>query len=618
MSTDTPFLFHPQSGDWVSWNNDWLCLSLLMEPLSHTKQLWVRSEPNNEEELHQMEHVGSIGRLEHWRCWLPMDTAVWPFHYCFKILAEGRQWWLDAEGIGAYLPLFERQFRIHIDDSCRPPQWVADQVFYQIFPDRFCNGDPALSVRTDEYSYRGGDSRVYARDWDEPFNPSPRHEAQSEFYGGDLPGIESRLDYLQQLGVTALYLNPIFCSPSNHKYDTTDYYQVDPHLGGNQAFSSLTGELHRRGMKIVLDAVLNHTSSEHPWFGRYRHDGQGAFNNRHSPYRQWYLFDEHNNYYSWKGHDSLPKLDFGNEQVRAMAYAASDSVIRHWLKAPYQIDGWRFDVIHMLGEGRGARNNAKYVRAFRQAMREENPASYMLGEHFSEGSRWLQGEQEDGCMNYYGFAQPVWAFLGGKDIKQQPIRLDANELARWLTQTRARLPFVNQLAQLNLLDSHDTPRILTILDNHAGRLHLALTLQMTYPGTPCIYYGDEIGMTGNADPGCRAPFRWDPAHWNHGIHRWYQQLTGLRQRHAALRRGDVLLLHAEGDALVYARSLDGDHWVVAINRGDEVELELPLWQLGVESGKLSNPIDQSRRLIENGQAQLGLPAGSCSLWHIDH
>ena len=256
-------------------------------------------------------------------------------------------------------------------------------MFYQIFPDRFCNGNPELTVKTDEYLYQGGQRRVIQKPWGAPVSNHEEGTGATEFYGGDLKGISSKLDYLQELGVTALYLNPIFSSPSNHKYDTTHYSQVDSHLGSNAEFADLVSELHRREMKIILDAVFNHTSEEHIWFDKYKAHGNGAYHSSSSPYRGYYFFEGHTDQYiGWNGVSTLPKLNYSNPDVRDTIYGGDQAILRQWLKAPYHIDGWRFDVIHMLGEGRGAKNNAHYAKAFRQATKEENPEAYVLGEHF--------------------------------------------------------------------------------------------------------------------------------------------------------------------------------------------------------------------------------------------
>lgn len=553
-------LLHPAISPWLIRGPEGCRVTLLCG--GSPGAVYLRAEPDNEELLIAMQPAGTSNGLARYVADLPWDRANPTTHYAFKVL-DGGQRWLAADGAHPYQPPREVMFKVCRDDT--PPGWVADQIVYQIFPDRFCQGDPALAVATDEYVYGPGRSRVVRQPWGAPVDPAT---AATAFYGGDLIGVRHQLGYLQdELGVTALYLNPIFTSGSNHKYDTEDYDHVDPHLGGDAALAALAAAVRARGLRLVLDAVVNHTGANHPWFNRdARHPTRGAYQGADSPWRGWYRFDDAG-YASWKGHASLPVLDFANPEVRAMVYGDRDAILRRWLRPPYAIDGWRFDVIHMLGEGPGAHNNARYVRAFREAVREENPEAYVLGEHFGEATRWLQGDQEDGAMNYYGFALPVRAWLAGQDVAGAPIQLTTPELERWMTAARARVPYANQLAQLNLLDSHDTPRFLTMVGGDLARMALAVTLLFTYAGVPCIYYGDEIGLAGGGDPDCRRCFDWDRARWHAELHAHYRQLIAWRKRRAELRHGAYQTLTITDDALAFARITERAVTVVAVNRG---------------------------------------------------
>ena len=567
-----PLLLHPPVAPWLQREARGCRLSLLSER-EQFDSVYLRSQPDNEEQLIPMHYQGRCAELHRWEAFLPWDGGNPLTLYAFKVLADGTQYWLAADGPHEHLPPEDRHSRIHPSEQA--PLWVRDQVFYQIFPDRFYAGSPAADRRGQ--ALPGQDGRVVVQpEWPKEQAPvDPAHAANS-FYGGDLPGIIAKLDYLQQeLGVSALYLNPIFASGSNHKYDSDDYTQVDEHLGGNAALADLSSALHQRGMRLLLDGVVNHTGVNHPWF-------KAAKASPDSPYRQFYLFDAQGYHFGWKGFDSLPVLNFATPGVREAIYGAPDSVLRRWLQAPYNIDGWRLDVIHMLGEGSGARNNSFYLKAFRQAIKAENPQAYVLGEHFSEASRWLQGDQEDGAMNYYGFAHPVRAWLAGQDVAYQAIQLSTPSFAAWLARAQACIPFDNQLAQLNLLDSHDTTRFFTLLNEDTAAMKLAATLLFSRPGTPCIYYGDEIGLAGGPDPDCRRPFIWDPAQWNRALFAHYQALIQLRQSRAEWRHGAVQTLHAQGDCLVFARHSDWEASLILVNRGKApASLRLPVWQLPV-------------------------------------
>jgi len=257
-------------------------------------------------------------------------------------------------------------------------------------------------------------------------------------------------------------------------------------------------------------------------------------------------------------------------------------VLRRWLRPPYAIDGWRFDVVHMLGEGPGAHNNAHHVRAMRRTVRDENRDGYVLGEHFGEATRWLAGDQEDGAMNYYGFAFPVRAWLAGRDVAGDPAEVSTAELERWWTAARARIPYTNQLAQLNLLDSHDTERFLTMVGGDAARMAVAVTLLFTYPGVPSVYYGDEIGLEGGRDPDCRRCFDWDRAHWNAGLHAHYRRLIAWRKARPEWRRGAYQTMAVGDDALAFARYTERSATLVAVNRGTApAELAIALDDLPV-------------------------------------
>ncbi len=568
------------------------------------RSVLLRSEPDNEEHLVELQPVASSGA---WRYYVaPLQTvASTPVtRYSFKLVTPTDQWWLSAVGMSRFFP--ERDHHFRLIAGYRPARWVWDQVFYQIFPERFRDGEPSNNVQSGEYLYQG--KAVVARSWDDL---PDRRQGPREFFGGDLQGILQSLPYLDDLGVSALYLNPVFTSPSSHKYDTVDYTNVDPHFGGNEVLAELCNRLHAAGKRIVLDAVINHTSERHPWFDRYREAATpGAFGNRDAATRSHYTFLDHGDdesYVGWAGAKTLPVLNFADPEVRRKIYQDSDAVLRRWLRPPYAIDGWRFDVIHMLGEGPGAKNNHAYVRAFRQAVREENPEAYLLGEHFFEATPWLQGDQEDGAMNYYGFTLPLWAFLAGTDHRGHPSRVDAEDLDAMLTRARARLPHEIALSQFNLLDSHDTPRLKTLLGGDRELFEVAVTALFGYIGVPCIYYGDEIGLEGGGDPDCRRPFPWDQQRWDQRLREHYRSLIALRHATPALRYGSYLTLYARGDVFAFARFFRGQLVVVALNRGSATTVSLPIFRAGGR-GSFRALASEERYTCRGGRLRLALPS----------
>jgi alpha-glucosidase len=561
---------------------------------------WIRTEPDNEQFLSAMERRNEEDEWQIWQGTLKLDTAHDVTIYAFKFLVDGVQAWLSEGGITPYFP--ERDIHFRYVPSYQAASWVWSQIFYQIFPDRFYDGDPNNNVKDGEYLYQG--NPVIAKKWDELPN---RKGGQLEFYGGDLEGIRQKLPYLQNLGVTALYLNPIFTSPSNHKYDTVDYHNVDPHFGGNETLQQLCTDLKQNNMRLILDAVVNHTSELHPWFDY--HNEKGAYRSKDAKTRGFYTFLENERYVSFYDVATMPILNFANEDVQNYVYKDRDSILRKWLRPPYSIDGWRFDVVHMLGEGAGATNNATHVRGFRQALREENPQAYMLGEHFFEATKWLQGDQEDGAMNYFGFTLPLREFLSGKDNRKHPIKIDAKHLDYLWQRARSRLPFLIQLSQFNLLGSHDVSRIRTSLNNNLSHLKLAVTALFTYIGVPCIYYGDEVGLEGDNDPDCRRPFPWNEKDWNQDLLAHYKKLITLRKTSNALQEGAFLSLYAGGDVYAYARVLKNQSVITVLNRGKETSVTLPVWKLGNYKA-FTALFDGSRLETKNGNLEVSVGEGS--------
>ncbi|USD64434.1 maltodextrin glucosidase [Vibrio sp. SCSIO 43136] len=616
---NTPFLFHSQASDGLILDKGILTVTLKTEQLDDYK-VQLRHEPDNEEELVDMTLVQREGRLCLWQASFPINPDRDITHYVFKVTGNKQQFWLDDRGVSRRMPGKEYHFKFNAVH--RPPAWVKEQVFYQVFPERFCNGDPSISVKDGEYSLKGGTKPVVAKVWGEPVGDHT-NTGGCEFYGGDLQGVLDKLDYLQSIGVTTLYLNPIFASLSNHKYDTTDYFNVDPHFGDNALFATLCEQVHQRGMMIVLDAVFNHTSSEHPWFDKSGNTHDGAFHNTNSPYRNYYFFEgDSQNYTGWKGVQNLPVLNFNNDEVKDYIYRSEDAVIRHWLRPPYNVDGWRFDVIHMLGEGEGATNNAHYVKAFRNATKEENPQAYVLGEHFFEASQWLQGEQEDGAMNYYGFAHPMRALFAKQDIAYDPIDIDVVEFVDWLMEAKAKVPFENQLSQLNQLDSHDTARLLTLLQGDEALMKVASVLLFSYLGVPCLYYGTEVGLEGGQDPDNRRCFPWDLV----GKTSWqpfFTSLAKLRNESLSLQSGSLVTLHLDESAWVFARQIGDDVTFIALNLDQATKpLTIPLWKVGFEQGELVSKLHTvtesvDRNEISEGECKVVLAAKSAVIFSVE-
>ena len=434
------------------------------------------------------------------------------------------------------------------------PDWVCDSVFYQIFPDRFADGEPANNPPN-------------VQPWGAPPNIW-------DFQGGDLAGIIQRFDYLLDLGVTAIYLNPIFQSTSNHRYNTTDYYRIDPKLGKAEDFDALLNHAHQHGVRVILDGVFNHC-------------GRGFFafndlleNQDHSPYRDWFHVQRFPvnayspgpaaDYLAWWNIKSLPKFNTHNPEVRQYLL----DVARYWIERG--ADGWRLDVPNEIDDD-------SFWEAFRQVVKSANPEAYLVGEIWNADNRWVGEAHFDGLLNY-----PLRDYL----LRYlHSGTLTASQFVDKVNGLYSIYPPDNASVMYNPLGSHDTERLLTKVEGDITKAKLAFFLQFSFPGAPGIYYGDEIGLLGGKDPDCRRAFPWDESQWNTTLREWVKKLISLRKNTPALRRGDFQTILVDGacPCCVFLRQLGDESVLVAVNATSSREkLRLPVtkfeWQNG-HSGK---------------------------------
>jgi neopullulanase len=487
------------------------------------------------------------------------------------------------------------------------PDWVQDAIFYQIFPDRFAK------------SQRNPSGNLSFEPWDSP--PTPHG-----FKGGDLYGIAEKLDYLKDLGITALYLNPIFASASNHRYHAYDYYNVDPLLGGNDALRELLDKAHKKNIRIILDGVFNHASRGFWQFHHVLECGDG------SPYRDWFHFDPERlsrkkPWGAYPGPQEQRALQHGENSLTAIGYGAwwnlpalpkfnTDSpaarefllgVAEHWIR--FGADGWRLDVATEIDDD-------SFWQEFRQRVRKINPEAYIVAEIWHESHRWLQGDQFDAIMNY-DVTKPVIAFFGGNHLDLSVLHqqtnyhgikhsIDAHEFADRIDHNLGLYKHDITYSQLNLLDSHDTPRFLSCVSGNKDSLKLAWLFLFTYPGAPCIYYGDEIGLDGKHDPNCRKSFPWEEDKWDKGLLRQVKGLIALRKKNPALRRGDFKRLWSTNGTYAFSRSLDNETLVVAVNVSESPQ------QIHVtyEAKRVPSPVfgDASDLSIQDGRLKFTIPA----------
>lgn len=558
-----------------------------------------------------------------------------PLYYYFQAEKDGQVCFYDRLGTDAY-PNGSHAFCI--TPGFHTPEWAKGAVMYQIYIDRFCNGDPDNDVTDDEYIYIGCPVQQ-VKDW----NAGPEAMDVGRFYGGDLQGVWDKLDYLQYLGIEVIYFNPLFVSPSNHKYDSQDYEHIDPHLGviirdGGQAvsqgavsnedasryrlrsaapenltasdafFAEFVEELHRRGMRVIIDGVFNHCGSFNKWLDRekiYEKMGgyeTGAYVSEDSPYRSFFRFNDetawpdNDSYDGWWGHDTLPKLNY-EESDQLYDYVMS--IARKWVSPPFNVDGWRLDVAADLGHS--SEYNHKFWRDFRKNVKEANPEAIILAEHYGDPGSWLAGDQWDTVMNYDAFMEPLTWFLTGMEKHSDEYNGilfgDGVSFFRSMNYHMARMKTPSLLTAMNQLSNHDHSRFLTRTNQTVGRLATAgakkaeegihygvfreaVMVQMTWPGAPTLYYGDEAGVCGWTDPDNRRTYPW--GHENFELIEFYSYMIRIHKGMPALRRGSIKQLLADRQLIAYGRIRGKNKCVVAVNnRNNRREIQLPVWELGI-------------------------------------
>ena len=557
-----------------------------------------------------------------------------PFRYCFEVQSGTEKYYYGRCGISREILEY---YNFVVVPGFSTPDWAKGAVMYQIFTDRFYNGDKSNDVETNEYYYIGDYSRRVTN-WDK----YPANMGVREFYGGDLQGVMDKLDYLQDLGVEVVYFNPLFVSPSNHKYDIQDYDYIDPHYGkivddggevlpngvtdnsqatkykkrttgfknleaSNELFIKLVEELHRRGMKVILDGVFNHCGSFNKWMDRERiYEGEedyepGAYVSADSPYRSYFRFFKegpenwpyNGNYDGWWGHDTLPKLNY-EDSVKLENYILY--IGRKWVSPPYNVDGWRLDVAADLG--RSNEYNHEFWQKFRRAVKDANPNALILAEHYGDPSDWLKGDEWDTVMNYDAFMEPVTWFLTGmekhSDEAREELLGNIDNFIGSMAHHMSNMLTPSLQVAMNELSNHDHSRFLTRTNHMVGRVeHLgpeaaneyvnkavmreAVVMQMTWVGAPTVYYGDEAGVCGFTDPDNRRTYPWGRE--DHELIAFHKEAIRIHKEHPALKTGSLKILGGEENILSYARFKGHDRIIVVINnRSERAEVKVPVWE----------------------------------------
>lgn len=581
----------------------------------------------------EMEVTETAKGFDYYSAQITMGSKVSRYH--FEIIYGSLTCYYNTQGVRME---YEERMDFEIYPGYETPDWAKGAVMYQIYIDRFYNGDKSNDVETGEYFYIG-DVSTKVDNWEK----TPAVMGVREFYGGDLQGILDKLDYLQDLGVEVLYLNPAFVSPSNHKYDCQDYDYIDPHYGkivedcdgllnpgdrenahaykyirrvtdkrnleaSNALFAKLVEEVHKRGMRVILDGVFNHCGSFNKWMDRERiYENQegypkGAYVSADSPYRDFFDFKDTNRwpynptYDGWWTHDTLPKLNY---EASTTLYDYILKVGKKWVSPPYNVDGWRLDVAADLGHSNEF--NHQFWKDFRRAVKEANPEAIILAEHYGNPEGWLLGDEWDTVMNYDAFMEPITWFLTGMEKHSDEYREDLygnSEAFIGAMRTHMRSLHMSALyTAMNELSNHDHSRFLTRTNRKVGRVSYAgaaaasqginpavmreaVVIQMTWPGAPTVYYGDEAGVCGFTDPDNRRTYPWGKE--DQQMLDFHRSMIKLHKEYEVIRKGSLNFLWNDYQGLSYGRFSDNEQMIVILNNlAEDREIEVEVWQTGI-------------------------------------
>ena len=587
----------------------------------------------NKGEKHIMTKVDSNAYFDYYAHSIQLEDEK--ISYYFEVHAGKISCYYDLRGVTKDI---NEYYHFQLIPGFKTPDWAKGAIFYQIYVDRFYNGDSSNDVLTNEYQYIG-DKSVRVEDW----NKYPAAMGVREFYGGDLQGVLDKMDYLQDLGVDVIYFNPLFVSPSNHKYDIQDYDYIDPHFGrivhdegellgpgqnenrfatryidrisnkdnleaSNELFAEVVKEAHRRGMKVILDGVFNHCGSFNKWLDRERiYENapgyeKGAYITKDSPYHNFFQFLDENrfpyngSYDGWWGHDTLPKLNYENSR-QLLDYVLY--IGRKWVSPPYNADGWRLDVAADLGHS--PEFNHYFWQEFRRAVKMANPNAIILAEHYGNPRDWLQGKEWDTVMNYDAFMEPVTWFLTGmqkhSDDYREDMRGNADSFWGAMRHHSANFTMPSLLVAMNELSNHDHSRFLTRTNHKVGRTNTlgaqaanegvnkavmreAVVIQMTWPGAPTIYYGDEAGVCGFTDPDNRRTYPW--GNEDQELIAFHKDIIRIHKSHKEFLTGSLKYIDADYNVIAYGRFNKTGKSVIVVNNNDhEITKELSVWYLDI-------------------------------------
>ena len=553
---------------------------------------------NNQIEI-QMKEIGWNSLVNNWVYETEVDTLnnIGLIYYYFRVNYHGRDiiYGNNIESLGGVGQVYFNEpvsYQITIYSKQEVPSWYREGIIYQIFVDRFFNGEDegkVLNPKKNTFIYGNwDDSPMYIKDVN-------GNIARWDFYGGNLLGVKKKLEYIKSLGVSIIYFNPIFDSPSCHKYDTGDYEKIDPMFGDEQIFKDLCSEAEKLGMRIILDGVFSHTGSDSKYFNKFgNYDSLGAYQSLQSPYYRWYRFNDYPNLYeTWWGFSNMPNVDELNPSYLDYIIRNDNSVIEKWLSLG--AGGWRLDVADELPD--------EFIKILRKKLKEVKKDSVLIGEVWEDASNkvsynrkreYLFGNELDSVTNYplrQIILDLVRNHIGSKYFIKKYLSLKENYPKEYFYST------------MNMLGNHDTERVLTMLNNNIDLLKEAVVIQMTLPGVPLIYYGDEAGLNGGKDPSNRKSYPWGKE--NKDILEFYRKISAIRVSEEALKNGEIEFLEFNNGILGYERTLNKDRIIIVVNIMEKEE------NISINNvdGNILNLLDEDKEyIVENSSTSVLIEA----------
>jgi alpha-glucosidase len=561
----------------------------------------LRTTPDAEPRYRPARKVGTLAAVDLWDAEVELVNPT--TRYRFLCEGPGGSGWVTQIGFVEYDVPDTWDFVLVTAPPA--PRWVADAVLYQVFPDRFARGGAS-----DDWPAWSQPAA-----WDDPV-ATDHPESMRQLFGGDLLGIAQHVDHLLDLGVTGIYLNPVFPAAENHRYCASSFDHVDPFLGGDEALIELSRTLHANGLRILGDLTLNHSGDTHAWFARAQADAD-------SDEAGFYHFTAHpDGYEAWMGVASLPKFDHRSVELARRLYDGPDSVAARWLRAPFELDGWRVDAANVAGRSRDVDRSHALQQRLLATVRAEAPDAYVLAEHCHDATADLQGHGWHGTMDYTGFTRPVWSWLRDPDVEvgligppiAVPRRTGASAV-RTMRLVHGQLPWRSVVHSMTPLASHDTARWAHVSGDR-DRRHVGLAWQLTFPGVPSLFYGDEIGLGGATDDQGRAPMPWDRGAWDEETLAFVRSLVALRRTSIALRHGGLRWLHVGDDDLVYVRDHPDERVLVHLSREGSAVIELDAGALMADRGTAL--LDHAALVAVGGVLSLPAKEGArAQIWRLE-